>query len=130
MKSKPHIPRGTKLVSVHTKMLKKVNKIFARQPSDPKRGGLGPLGPLRPSRYFGLPMIDLSQPPLPPNKPYRRPFNYPEYVKDSNPNVHVKVFKATIRTNGKIEDVKIVNLFSFTLDTLCLIGVIITWETT
>jgi hypothetical protein len=36
-------------------------------------------------------------------------------VKDSNPNVHVRVFKVTIRANGEIEDAKIVNMFSFTL---------------
>jgi hypothetical protein len=60
-------------------------------------------------------MMNLSRPPSPPNKPYHRPFNYPKYVKDSNPDVHVKVFKVAIRTNGKIKDVKIVNIFSFTL---------------
>jgi len=35
-------------------------------------------------------------------------------VKDFDLDVHVRVFKATIRINGEIEDVKIVNLFSFT----------------
>jgi hypothetical protein len=35
-------------------------------------------------------------------------------VKDFNPNVHVRVFKATIRTNGETKDVKIINIFSFT----------------
>jgi len=41
--------------------------------------------------------------------------NYLGYVKDSNPNVHVIVSKATIRANGEIKDEEIVNLFSFTL---------------
>jgi hypothetical protein len=41
--------------------------------------------------------------------------NYLGYVKDSNPNVHVIVFKAAIRANGETKDEKIVNLFSFTL---------------
>jgi hypothetical protein len=36
-------------------------------------------------------------------------------VKDSDPNVHVRVFKTTIRANGEIEDVEIDNLFCFTL---------------
>jgi hypothetical protein len=36
-------------------------------------------------------------------------------VKDFDPNAHVKVFKATIKINGEIEDAKIVDLFSFTL---------------
>jgi hypothetical protein len=56
-----------------------------------------------------------SKPPLPPNKPYHRPLNYPKYVKNSNPDAHVKFFKATIKANGEIENVKIVNMFSFTL---------------
>jgi hypothetical protein len=54
------------------------------------------------------------KPPLPPNKPYHRPLNYLEYVKNSNPNAHIKVFKTTIKANGETKDVKIVNMFSFT----------------
>ncbi len=95
-----------------------MDKIFARQPLDPIGGGLdrlGPLGPPRPSRYFGLLMMNLGRPPLPPNMPYHWPFNYPKYVKDSNPNVHVKVFKATIKTNSETNNAKIVKLFNFTL---------------
>ncbi len=74
-------------------------------------------------------MMNLSGPPSP-NKPYHRPFNYPRYVKDSDPDVHVKVLKVAIRTNGKIKDVKIVNLFSFTLRDTSLTSATITWETT
>jgi hypothetical protein len=47
--------------------------------------------------------------------PYCRPFNYPEYVQDSDLDAHVKVFKVAIRAYDDIEDVKIINLFSFTL---------------
>jgi hypothetical protein len=55
-----------------------------------------------------------SRPSLPPNRSYRRPLTYPEYVKDFDPNVRVRVFKATIRANGETKDAKIVDLFSFT----------------
>jgi hypothetical protein len=60
-------------------------------------------------------MMDPCRPPLPPNRPYRWPLNYPKYVKDSNLDAHDKVFKATVRTNGETEHAEIVNLFSFTL---------------
>jgi len=56
-----------------------------------------------------------GRPPLPPNRPYHRPFNYHEYVKDSNSNAYVRVFKVAIKANGETKDVQIVNLFSFTL---------------
>ncbi len=59
--------------------------------------------------------MDLVKPPLPPNMPYCWPLNYLEYVKDFDPDAHIKVFKATIRTNGETEDAEIINLFSFTL---------------
>jgi hypothetical protein len=38
-------------------------------------------------------MVNQSKPPLPPNMPYHQPLNYPKYVKYSNLDVHVKVFK-------------------------------------
>jgi hypothetical protein len=60
-------------------------------------------------------MMDPNKPPLPPNRPHCGPFNYLEYVKDFDPDVHVRVFKATIRANGKTENEEIVNLFRFTL---------------
>jgi hypothetical protein len=53
-------------------MPKEVYKVFVRQPLDP-RGGSGPPKPPRPlgpSGYFGLPMMNLGKPPLPPHKPY------------------------------------------------------------
>jgi hypothetical protein len=75
---------------------------------------LGPIGPPRPPRYFRLPMVNLGTPPLPPNRPYHWPFNYLEYVKDSNLDAHVKVFKVAIKANNETNDAKIINLFNFT----------------
>jgi hypothetical protein len=60
-------------------------------------------------------MVHTCKPPLPPNKPYHRPFNYLEYVKDFDPHAHVKIFKVAIKANSEIDDAKIVNIFSFTL---------------
>jgi hypothetical protein len=51
-------------------------------------------------------------------------------VKDSNPNVHVRVFKVDIRANGEIKDAKIINLFSCALRNIIFNYVTITWETT
>jgi len=117
MRSKPQTLKVTQLVSVHRKMPKKVNKVFARQPlylgggrSRPPE----PPRPLGPSSYFGLPMMNPCKPPLPPNKPYHRPLNYPEYLNNFNLDAHVRVFTATIKANGETEDVKNVNMFSFT----------------
>ncbi len=95
MRSKPQTPKETQLVSVHTKMSKDVDMIFARHPLDLGGGGSNPPGPLgfvKPSRYFGLPMMNLGRPPLPLNRPYCQPLNYHEYVKDFNRNAHVRVF--------------------------------------
>jgi hypothetical protein len=36
-------------------------------------------------------------------------------VKDFDPNVHVGVFKAAIRTTSETKNVKIVNIISFTI---------------
>jgi hypothetical protein len=83
IKSKPQTPRGTKFVNLHEDMPKEVDKVFVNQPLDP-RGGLYPLGPLEPLGYFGLSMVNPSKPPLPPNRPYHRPLNYIEYVKNSD----------------------------------------------
>jgi hypothetical protein len=76
-------------------MPRKVDKFFVGQPSNPGGGGLGPLGPLGPSRplgYFGLPMVNLGKPSLPPNMPYHQLLNYLEYVKDFDQDVHVRSF--------------------------------------
>jgi len=92
MRYKPQTPRGTKLMNVHAEMPKEVNKVFTNQPLDPTRGELNPLDPPKPPRYFGLPMVNPRRPPLPPNKPYHRPLEYLEYVKDSDLNAHVRNF--------------------------------------
>jgi hypothetical protein len=60
-------------------------------------------------------MVNFGRPPLPLNRPYHWPFNYSEYVKDSDPYVHVRVFKVVIKVNNETNDVEIVNLFNFTL---------------
>jgi hypothetical protein len=75
-------------------------------------------------------MVNPSLPPLPSNRPYRRPLNYLEYVKDFDPDVHVRVFKATIRANSEIYDAKILIYYILPLKILCLISVIIIWEIT
>ncbi len=100
---------------MHVEMPREANIIFVGQPLDPKGGRSRPLGPPSPLRYFKLPMVNLGRPPLPPNRPYHWPLNYLEYVKDSNLDAHVKVFKVDIRANGETKDEKIANLFSFTL---------------
>ncbi len=73
--------------------------IFVRYRSNP-RGGLKPSKPqgsLGPSRYFGLPMVNLGRPPLPPNRPYCWPFNYLEYVKDFDPNVMLEFLRLLLK---------------------------------
>jgi hypothetical protein len=115
MRSKPQTPRETQLVSVHEKMPIEVNIIFIGQSSDLGGGNLDPLGPPGPLRYFGLPMMNPCRLPLPPNRSYCRPLNYLEYVKNSDQDAHVRIFKATIKANGETKYADIVNLFSFTL---------------
>ncbi len=112
IKSTPHIPRRTKFVNLHEDLLREVNKVFASQPLDQGGGGLNPP---RPPKYFGLLLVHPGRPPLPPNKSYHRPFNYLEYVKDFDPNVHVRVFKVVFRTNNETNDAKMIDMFSFTL---------------
>jgi hypothetical protein len=51
----------------------------------------------------------------PTNKlPYQK-LQYPTYMKDIDHDAHIRVFKKAIRTNGKIMEANIVNLFGFTL---------------
>jgi hypothetical protein len=38
---------------------------------------------------------------------------YPIYVKDTDLDVHIKVFKKVIKTNGEIVEADIINLFRF-----------------
>jgi len=66
-------------------------------------------------KLFWIANDESGKPPLPPNKPYHWPLNYPEYVNNFNLDAHVRVFKVAIKANGETKDVKIVNMFSFTL---------------
>jgi hypothetical protein len=45
----------------------------------------------------------------------RKQLPYPPYVKNTNPYIHVWVFKIIIRANGETENKNIVNMFIFTL---------------
>jgi hypothetical protein len=45
MRSRPQTPMETQLVSVYTKMPREMDKIFVKQPIDPRGRGLDPLGP-------------------------------------------------------------------------------------
>jgi hypothetical protein len=60
-------------------------------------------------------MMNPGRLPLPPIRPYHRPLNYPKYVKDFDPDAHVKVFKVAIKANGETEYAEIVHMFTFTL---------------
>jgi hypothetical protein len=44
-----------------------------------------------------------------------KPLNYLEYKKNFDLDVHVWIFKATIKANGEMVDEEIANLFNFTL---------------
>lgn len=39
----------------------------------------------------------------------------PIYVKNINPNAHIKVFKKAIKTNGQTMEANIINMFGFIL---------------
>jgi len=70
IRSRPQTPRGTKLMSLHEDMPRKLNKVFVNQPSNPRESGSNPPGPPGLLGCFGLPMVNLGKPTLPPNKPY------------------------------------------------------------
>jgi len=57
----------------------------------------------------------IMQPVVPYTRPFKKPHNYLEYKKDSDSDVHVQVFKVTIKVNGETIDEEITNLFNFTL---------------
>jgi hypothetical protein len=40
---------------------------------------------------------------------------HPTYVKDIDPDAHIKVFKSEKKTNGEMVEANIINLFGFTL---------------
>jgi hypothetical protein len=45
--------------------------------------------------------------------PYKK-LQYPTYVKDTDSDVHIIVFKKAIITNGEMVEANIINLFGFT----------------
>jgi hypothetical protein len=59
--------------------------------------------------------------------PYRE-LQYPTYVKDTNPNVHIIVFKKAIKANGETMEVDIINLVLL-LGIVSLNGVKTTFKT-
>ncbi len=80
-------------MSLHEDIPREVNNFFTSQPSYLRGGGSNPPRPPGPLGYFGLLMVNPSRPPLPPNRPYCQPLNYPKYVKDYDQDFHVKVLK-------------------------------------
>jgi hypothetical protein len=46
--------------------------------------------------------------------PYKK-LQYPTYVKDTNQDAHIRVFKNAIKANGEIVEANIINLFGFSL---------------
>ncbi len=53
-------------------------------------------------------------------KPYRSTLKYQNYKKDVNPNVHVIMFQAIVKANGKTLHEFIINAFSYTLKEMTL----------
>jgi hypothetical protein len=45
--------------------------------------------------------------------PYKK-LQYPTHVKDTYPDVHIRVFKKAIKANGEMVEVDIINLIGFT----------------
>jgi hypothetical protein len=65
-------------VNLHEDIPRKANKFFINQPWNQGKGDSNPLGPPRPPGCFGLLMVHPGMLPLPPSRPYHRPFNYPK----------------------------------------------------
>jgi hypothetical protein len=126
-------------IHVTTSLPTYVAKHSNHQPSDGRHfgnslGGSSPKGDLLGEppfnifvASFGWPTLALrmfippwGQPPIvqPISKPTIKSsymmLQYPTYVKDTDLNVHIKVFKKAIKTNGETMKVDIINLFSFT----------------
>jgi hypothetical protein len=80
------------------------------QPFNPPVGSFG--WPTLDSRMFIPPWYQplIVQPILEPatKLPYTK-LQYPTYVKDTNPNAHIRVFKKAIKTNGEIMEIDIIN---------------------
>jgi hypothetical protein len=119
-------------IQVNTSLLIYVPTSFAHRPLD---GGQPRDSPGRnsPKGYplvglFRWPTLDphmfippLYQPPivqLVPEPTTKRPYmklQYPTYVKDTNLDAHIKMFKKVIKGNGETVEVDIINMFGFTL---------------
>jgi len=50
------------------------------------------------------------------NLPYQK-LQYPIYVKNTNPNTHIRVFKKAIKANGETMEADIINLFFLLYET-------------
>jgi hypothetical protein len=51
--------------------------------------------------------------------PYKK-LQYPSYVKNIDPNAHIRVFKKAIKANGETMEAYIINMFGFTFrDNIC-----------
>jgi hypothetical protein len=48
---------------------------------------------------------------------------YPTYIKDINPDAHIRVFKKAIKANGETVEVDIINLFGLFSRIISLNGV-------
>jgi hypothetical protein len=46
--------------------------------------------------------------------PYKK-LQYPTYVKDTDPNAHIRIFKKAIKTNGETVEADIIDLYGFIL---------------
>jgi hypothetical protein len=46
--------------------------------------------------------------------PYKK-LQYPNYIKEIDPNAHIRLFKKAIKANGEIVEVDIINMFGFIL---------------
>ncbi len=63
--------------------------------------------------WYQQPIVQLVSEPAT-KLPYNK-LQYPTYVKDTYLDVHIRVFKNTIKANGETMELDIINLFGFTL---------------
>ncbi len=59
------------------------------------------------------PLVVQLVPELTTKLPYK--LQYPTYVKDTNLDIHIRVFKKAIKVNSEMMEAEIINLFGFTL---------------
>jgi hypothetical protein len=52
---------------------------------------------------------------IPYYRPCKRPLNYIQYKKDSNPNAHLQIFKVVVKANDEMINKEIIHLSNFTL---------------